>query len=1215
MDKMSIQKHHIFVFILLLILTPDLQSQPEKLWHGIERTVRYQPDGSDFVIHQGTRRFNRALYGSSTGFRIEAGDLPEFALYLPGMGGNLKLGLGNKEHSIWLIDAESISATYRPGSMIYQISDSILGEGEIKLNLLALDEGEGLILRVKASEIPKDTRLYWAFGGANGKKFPRSGDIGADPESSFYLNPEYCIGNEFIIKDNSFNLYFGKDMRINGVLPPKAVIKIGDANAQISPHSLFRSEASAEPVVSGHMPLPEKEDLYFILIIPSGQASATKDSLLDYQNASALFEGAEEARKKLAGRIRISTPDPYINTLGAALSIAADAIWETPSYLHGAVAWRNRLAGWRGAYAADWLGWHDRARMHFSSYSKSQYTSPASAAAAPDPATNLSRQIEKAGYSLFSEGYISRRPNKISPPHHYDMNLVYIDQLLWHINWTGDLDFAREMWPTIKRHLAWEKRCFDPDGDGLYNAYCCIWASDALQYSGGGVTHSSAYNYRGFLLAGRLAGLLGEDPEPYLAEAHKIRKAVNENLWLSDMGWYAEYKDQLGLKLVHPRPALWTIYHAIDSRLANPFQAYQSLRYIEEEIPHIPLLAKGLPQGEYYTLSTSDWMPYTWSINNVALAENLNTSLAFWQAGRREEAFILWKSQLLESMYTGASPGNFQQLSFYDAFRGELYRDFADPVGLAARTLVEGLFGIVPDALGQKLSIRPGFPMDWDSASLKTPDIYFHFQRQYLEDRYTIIPGFSMKMDLSLILDARGSEVKICKINGAKADWKVVEDAIGNPVIEVFCAYSDSFNIEIQWAERMPELASNLGKIALGEQVESAFADARVLDFHDPQNVTINPVVQGSGFEFTAGGLPGHRCVFIRLQLGEMSWWQTLEFELVKPVDFLALTSAKGDGLHFNMVNNSRTLKEGFIRVNSVPFATEIQLAAGVSKDIHVPPGFLYPGTNRIEFLEKDVSLASDLIDWNIPARDKIIWEQIDLTGYFNDRVDQIFKNNYVSPRANTPTLQIPIQGIGDWCSYKRLPTIDDSGLRTRAGKDGMIVLDQGIPLATPGKAGEHNIIYTAQWDNYPEEIMIPLTGNAIHAYFLMTGSVHHMQHGLCNGKIHMKYTDGSSDILELEPPANWWPIEQDFYMDGFAFSVNAPKPPRVFLKTGEQQKEDYQVLRKNGTNDIDGGAATLYDLPLDPTKELKELRLETLANDVVLGLMSISLIRPDPLL
>jgi hypothetical protein len=120
------------------------------------------------------------------------------------------------------------------------------------------------------------------------------------------------------------------------------------------------------------------------------------------------------------------------------------------------------------------------------------------------------------------------------------------------------------------------------------------------------------------------------------------------------------------------------------------------------------------------------------------------------------------------------------------------------------------------------------------------------------------------------------------------------------------------------------------------------------------------------------------------------------------------------------------------------------------------------------------------------------------------------------------------------------------------------------------------------------------------------------MQSRMCNGMIHVFYADGSSDSLALVHPDTWWPIEQDYYIDGYAFRVDSPKPPRIYLKTGEQQKEDYPVLRKNGTVDIEGGAASLYDLPLDPSKELKELSLETLVNDLVIGIMSISLIRSE---
>ena len=74
------------------------------------------------------------------------------------------------------------------------------------------------------------------------------------------------------------------------------------------------------------------------------------------------------------------------------------------------------LNGWRGAYAADWLGWHDRAKTHFNGYFAAQYTEPANRPSVADPETNLDRQKEKTGTALFSEGYLSRNPGKIKKP-------------------------------------------------------------------------------------------------------------------------------------------------------------------------------------------------------------------------------------------------------------------------------------------------------------------------------------------------------------------------------------------------------------------------------------------------------------------------------------------------------------------------------------------------------------------------------------------------------------------------------------------------------------------------------------------------------------------------------------------------------------------------------------------------------------------------------
>src|ERR1700744_1844970 len=94
-----------WLHIAFFILSPALLSAQQ-------RQFRYHPEGSDFVIVNGSPRFNRALYGPNTAARVEAGDLPEFALYMPGMGGNLSFSLTRGTTTLPLKNARYIKASY-----------------------------------------------------------------------------------------------------------------------------------------------------------------------------------------------------------------------------------------------------------------------------------------------------------------------------------------------------------------------------------------------------------------------------------------------------------------------------------------------------------------------------------------------------------------------------------------------------------------------------------------------------------------------------------------------------------------------------------------------------------------------------------------------------------------------------------------------------------------------------------------------------------------------------------------------------------------------------------------------------------------------------------------------------------------------------------------------------------------------------------------------
>jgi hypothetical protein len=235
----------------------------------------------------------------------------------------------------------------------------------------------------------------------------------------------------------------------------------------------------------------------------------------------------------------------------------------------------------------------------------------------------------------------------------------------------------------------------------------------------------------------------------------------------------------------------------------------------------------------------------------------------------------------------------------------------------------------------------------------------------------------------------------------------------------------------------------------------------------------------------------------------------------------------------------------------------------------------------------------------------------VELAGYFNDRVTQIFKNEYRSPRSPFVSLATPKQGIGAWAGHVNATAdIGDTGLRlaARAGHD-RITLPNGVPLATPGESQVKNVMFVSQWDNYPREVTVPLSGKARGIVLLIAGSTSHMQSRFENGEVAVTYADGSVDRLALENPTNWWPIEQDYFIDDFQFRRPEPVPIRVNLKTGEIRVLDIASFKGRG-GPVPGGAATVLDLPLQHGKELRSLTVRAIANEVVIGLMAATLVR-----
>jgi hypothetical protein len=1092
---------------------PEWFYQPRGNFEGrTSRPLRYHPEGTDFVITNGPEFFNRPLYCLNSAFRIDGGDKPEFSLYLPGRGGNLRFGVKTAAGVKWLNDAEHIVTRYRPGSLLYEIHDPLL-DGELDLAVLPLAETKGLMARAELRDVKTPVELVWAFGGANGMKGRRGGDIGCESEPVgrfFQLQPEQCRGNGFTIASNTFVLR-GKPGTIVGVASAGAKLAVGDASHWADPAGLLSSAlelAGSEtgapfPVLVGQTAwnsavsqsntqspeggTPNGQPVYLAL-----QQSGDDLPAITAGDLPKLFAAAEEHRRAIAERVVVETSDPFINAAVPALNIAADAIWDgkLQSFMHGAVAWRVRLLGWRGPYAGDELGWHERTAAHFAGFARQQNTNaiPEKISSA-DADANLARNET----ALHSNGDLTKS--------HYDMNLVGVDAFFRHLLWTGDLDYAQEMWPVIERHLAWERRLFrrefGPDKLPLYEAYAAIWASDNLQYNGGGTAHASAYNYWHNKMAARVAGLIGKDPAPYEQEAGLIQKAMRKYLWLADEGSFAESRDYLGLQLAHPNAGLWTFYHTMDCEVPTSAEAWRMSRWVDTNIAHIPisiprgsrreetpfkirndqsLLTSAPTEEKLYTLPETSWMPYMWSINNVVMAEAAHTSLAYWQADRADAAFSLFKGCLLDSMYLGLCPGNLGAMTHFDMARGEAQRDFGDAIGITSRALVEGLFGVRPDALAGELKIRPGFPADWDHANIRHPDFNFSFQRAGLTETFVIESKFPKPMALRLQITALREKVAKVTVNGRPAEWSRMEGVAGTSRVEILSGAADKYEVVVYWR----------------------------------------------------GGAP-------------------------------------------------------------------------VSDPARCAAAMKHTG------LETGAPVA---MNWNAKLPAGMRLETVDLASVFNDRVTQIFRNEYASPRPPFCSQALPKQGLGGWADNKAKFDVDDSGLRAAAAKSGgKFILPNGVPFQTPAEADGKNIVFTSQWDNYPREVSVPLSGKSPHVYLLMAGSTGPMQSRFDNGEVVVAYADGTTDRLALNNPVNWWPIDQDYFTDDYAFRRPEPVPPRVDLMTGKVRLLDANEFKGKG-GVVPGGAATVLDLPLQPGKELKSLTVRALANEVVVGLMAVTLER-----
>src|SRR5690606_34643479 len=286
-------------------------------------------------------------------------------------------------------------------------------------------------------------------------------------------------------------------------------------------------------------------------------------------------------------------------------------------------------------------------------------------------------------------------------------------------------------------------------------------------------------------------------------------------------------------------------------------------------------------------------------------------------------------------------------------------------------------------------------------------------------------------------------------------------------------------------------------------------------DVYDPQKILRGQ--DDERFFFTRHTYKG--TFFVKLRQGEMTWWQAINVDLVQPVqtDFVQRNK------HHYLSLKNRTTQNQVVDIDGMGVKKEVKLSSSESVEITLPTTGLSMGTNKLRVRTGQDQWTARYIVWDIENQG--MYQPQDLSSYYNARVRDIFEQRYLSPRPDVPTLQLPWQGIGNWCYPLIEASIDDNGLMAVRKEQSVTYL--GVPFLIKGDA--KNVVFTSQWDNYPTTVEVPLQGKAEKAYLLMAGSTNPMQAEMINARVKVTYTDGEVDILDLKNPTNWWPIEQDY--------------------------------------------------------------------------------------
>jgi len=1091
-----------FIFILTFF----------SLFNSLKAQSTFEVENTRIVDNHPQYFNNRPIYINNSNAFILTGSKPLIRMaQLNDLYGTFVVGVRRNGKVKWVTDFSQIKASYDYGRMMWELSDKEFPELKLALEVLPVNGAKGMSIKLNALQTGVADTLVWSFNGA---QFRERAHLSWMLDA---LGHPYILNWGFTPKESDENSFF--EITEQGYFLTEKT-KNFNVKVSCSAKSTFYRGSASSVTTAVNASAAKDSCLFASTKIQSGQSlfwtvegfNSKRDKEIKPLSVEPekAYQAAVQRLENLHNRLKISTPDKYLNALAKASVIAIDGTWYAPMFVHGAMQWNSPYVGWRTVFGGSMYGWHERVLENAKYLINSQVTSSNKTKPETDTVKLMTKESENSRF--YGVGYIRAHQT------FYNMQTQYFDQLIEGWRRSGDPEIEKILRQGLALHLVWQQECFDPDGDGVYESYINTWPTDSQWYNGGGTAEETAYAYRGHLAARDLARRAGDAKaeEYHNAMLEKIKRGFLKSLWVKERGHSGAYREQGGHERLHTNPWLYSIFLPIDAQLTNFFQNIESVYYTEWSLQN-----DRRPLGGR-SVWASNWVPGIWSVRVLWPGDNYHLALSYFQSGLPNDAYDIFRGAFMQSGFNEKVPGNLGDPS------GGI--DFGDCIHTFSRTLVSGLFGFNPDFPNNNVKLQPQFPTDWDSASIEIPDAKLHYLRNESQTTYNFEISKAANVDLEIPVSA--SKIKSVLVNGQKVKFQIRPSA-GRSLVCINIANAQKATVFINTEKSFA--AENPVSLAfeVNESVKISGNVGKIVALNDPQGVLKKAKIKGNAITGMVKGTKGFHTLFAKIKNGNSTYWRVYRINI---------TDTKGDAL------------EAARYFDSVPVNAN--------------------------------------------------WKQIDISSQQNADVREIYKQKYLSHRPQTVSARIGTDGYSAW-TYPhwrvKAPEITLANVPEML-QNNLLVTSQKVPFLW--NSDKQNIAFTSLWDNFPDSLHFYVNEKGKGIWLLVSGSTNVMQCDIANAVIKLNYADGKTEKLELIPPVNYWNLStiysnhqapgagqrNDYTAEVDRFCLPAKLPQSV-------------MLGKNCR-------AMLLNLKLREDVLLKSITLETLSQEVVVGLMGITILK-----